>query len=212
MAIRVDLTGKKYGYLTVIRRAGNSVSGRRRWICKCKCGNETIVSTSGLNSGKTQSCGCKRYESHNKRHGLTKTDIHLKWCQMRQRCKNPNCKAYKSYGATGVEICQEWDNFEAFRDWAYSNGYAEGLSLDRIDNSKGYSPENCRWVTWGEQCNNRRSSIRYKYNGKVKNLKQWCNELGLNYHLIYQRIKRDGYTFEEAINSSKCERRRSAHQ
>ena len=126
---------------------------------------------------------------------------------MRQRCNNYNCQTYKKYGAKGIKICPEWDCFEAFREWAYANGYREGLSLDRIDNTKGYYPENCRWVTWREQCNNRRSNISYEYNGKTQNLKQWCEELGLNYHLIYQRIKRDGFTFDDAINSGKYELR-----
>jgi hypothetical protein len=94
-----------------------------------------------------------------------------------------------------------------FADWSFSHGYKEGLSLDRINNEKGYSPNNCRWVSWKEQCNNRKSNIPIEYNGKTQNLKSWCDELGLNYHLIYQRIFRDGYTFEQAITSKRYQYR-----
>lgn len=196
-----NLIGEKFGKLTVISRfQENTKSGRAQWVCRCDCGNTTIVPTYRLTCGETKSCGCKRYESHNKVHGMTKTDIHNKWLQIKQRCLDKNYKAYQNYGAVGITICDEWkDDFVAFMNWSYKNGYREGLSLDRIDNSKGYSPDNCRWVTWKDQCNNRRSNINVTYQGRTQTLKQWCEELNLNYDLIRNRMRKKRITFEEAI-------------
>lgn len=197
----IDLTGKKYGYLTVISRDKNTKDGRATWKCLCKCGKYTVVPTYRLNAGECQSCGCKKFESHNRVHGMTKTDLHNKWLQIKQRCLDKNYRAYQRYGAAGITICDEWkNNFVAFMNWSYQNGYREGLSLDRIDNSKGYSPDNCRWVTWKDQCNNRRNNVKITYQGRTQNLKQWCEELGIDYHFVYQRMRKNGMTFEEAIN------------
>lgn len=131
---------------------------------------------------------------------MTKTDIHNKWLQIKQRCLDPNYGAYKKYGAVGITICDEWKNdFLAFMNWSYQHGYKEGLSIDRIDNAKGYSPDNCRWVAWKAQCNNRRSNVMVTYQGRTQTLKQWCEEFGLRYDFIRQRMHRNGMTFEEAI-------------
>lgn len=198
MAVCKNLIGQQFGYLTVVSRAENTKTGKAMWNCICKCGNSTIVPTYRLNSGKCKSCGCKKFESHNRVHGMTKTGIHNKWLQIKQRCLDKNCKAYQKYGAVGITICDEWKNdFVAFMNWSYQNGFKEGLSLDRIDGSKGYSPDNCRWITWKGQCNNRRSNIKITYQGKTQNLVQWCEELGLRYQLVWQRMRR-GMTFEEA--------------
>lgn len=200
----VDLTGRKYGYLTVISRSENTKEGRATWKCLCKCGKYTIVPTYRLNAGECQSCGCKKFESHNRVHGMTKTDIHRKWSQIKQRCYDKNCKAYQRYGARGIVMCEEWKNdFVSFMNWSYENGYREGLSLDRIDNSKGYYPENCRWVEWKEQANNRTSNIRFTYNGETKNLKQWCKFFNKRYSLVYGRIKKLGWDFERAMFTPK---------
>lgn len=200
MTVIKNLIGERYGYLEVIERSSNTKAGKARWKCVCDCGNETIVASSDLISGHTQSCGCKKYESKNRVHGMTKTDIHKKWSSMLQRCYDKNHKSYLRYGAFGVKVCDEWRNdFISFMNWSYSNGYKESLSLDRIDNSKGYSPDNCRWVEWREQANNRTSNRLISYKGKTQPIKKWCEELGLSYLFIYQRMHRGGLTFEEAI-------------
>lgn len=108
---------------------------------------------------------------------------------MKLRCYKEDSTNYALYGARGITICDEWlTNPEAFYAWAVEHGYADNLTIDRIDNNKGYSPENCRWTTVKEQANNRRSNINITYKGRTQTLKQWCEELGLPYALTHKRI------------------------
>ncbi len=162
-----DLTGQRFGRLTVVERAENK--GKPTvWLCKCDCGNEKIVRGSDLKNGHTQSCGCFHKEivtnvlvsTCNKdkdSHGKSRTRLYSIWRSMKARCLNENHKHFQNYGNRGITICEEWqNNFRAFYDWAMSNGYSDELTLDRKDNDKGYSPENCRWATWHEQRINQR--------------------------------------------------------
>ena len=120
---------------------------------------------------------------------------------MKNRCYLKSHHAYSCYGARGITVCAEWkDDFEAFYDWAISNGYSEELTIDRIDNNGSYSPENCKWSTREEQVNNRRSCVLITYNGETKNLMQWCKLLNLPYKLIHQRMHLKNISFEEAIS------------
>ena len=113
---------------------------------------------------------------------------------MVQRCYNPNCKDFKRYGGNGITICDEWytpnssKGLKAFKEWALSNGYNDTLSIDRINNKSGYSSENCRWVTMKVQQNNRSDNINVSYKGKTQTLKQWCEELSVNYTTVVNRI------------------------
>ena len=119
---------------------------------------------------------------------------------MVQRCEWPKHIDHKWYSERGITVCDEWrSDFKSFFDWAISNGYKEGLTLDRIDNDIGYSPENCRFVTPKEQANNRRTNIMVEHDGKTMTLKQWAEELGINYHLLYDRFVVRDLTFDEAI-------------
>ena len=165
------LIGQRFGRLTVVGVGERSKDGRPRWICQCDCGKvkEKPVLTSSLHSGKTTSCGCKYSESNkitNRRHGMTKKRIHVIWCSMRQRCKKN--KNYK-----GITICKEWDIFENFMDWAYRNGYDDTLTIDRIDNKCGYCPENCRWVSYKVQENNRRNNVHVTIHGETHTIAEW---------------------------------------
>ena len=167
MGAFIDRTGQKFGKLTAIKYVGKS-----KWLCKCDCGNEKIIFVGHLTTEHTQSCGCLLNEKRQKGlchrvHGLGKTRLYGIWKHMKQRCYNSNTCKYKDYGARGITVCDEWKNdFTKFYDWVMNNGYQDDLSIDRINNNKGYSPDNCRWVTSKQQANNRR---KRKVNKKERN-------------------------------------------
>lgn len=203
----IDLTGKRFGRLTVIKRGENKWN-HPAWICLCDCGNEVHVLGDSLRNGSTNSCGCFRKEvtsklksthcmsSNGKRHRLYSI-----WAQMKNRCYNPNVPAYKYYGDRGITICDEWkDDFIEFYTWAISNGYQDNLSIDRIDVNGGYCPENCRWADAVTQANNTRSNRMLTLNGKTQTLAEWCRELNLDYRVMEHRAWR-GWSDEEVLTT-----------
>lgn len=168
----IDLTGRRFGRLTVIKRAGSMYwsngGANPTWLCKCDCGNEKVVLGECLRKGTTVSCGCYKQEvdkARNYKHGASVTckneRLYHVWLSMRERANNPKCRAYKWYGAKGVKVCEGWKDYTTFREWAFDNGYnpnAEygACTLDRIDPCGDYEPNNCRWVTMTVQLKNRR--------------------------------------------------------
>ena len=156
-------------------------SGRKRLLCKCSCGGATSLFPYQFISGEIKSCGCIKHNApHNATHKLSKTKLYHIWETMRLRCHNPSNKKYYMYGARGITVCDEWINdFLSFQSWSYSSGYADGLSIDRIDNSAGYSPSNCRWVDRKTQQRNTRRNIYIEYNGETRALIEWCEILNL---------------------------------
>lgn len=200
----IDLTGKKFNRLTVEKRVENRPGGITYWLCKCDCGNYTEVKGANLKNGSVKSCGCLRKETHRKTHGMKNSKLYAVWNAMRSRCYNENVSSYKRYGARGISVCDEWNgSFESFFQWAINSGYADGLTIDRIDNNGNYCPENCRWVTHEEQCNNRRSNIVYEYMGETHNLMQWCKILNLDYKFMHNRIRNKKWDFERAVTTPK---------
>ena len=166
MPEKIDMTGRGIGRLLVIEECGRDAHGQALWRCRCECGNEVTVRGGDLRSEKTTSCGCYQRErtvETSTTHGMCKTRLYRIWSGMLQRAgvrKGASEKKKHTYQDRGITVCDEWLVFENFRDWALSHGYKEDLQIDRIDNEKGYCPENCQWVTCKENNNNRRNTIR----------------------------------------------------
>lgn len=151
----IDLSNQKYGRWTVLEYAGHSL-----WKCKCECGTISCIDSYSLRSGNSSSCGCKTKEmasKTHKKHGFAGSRLYRIYYKMKERCYRPENDNYKYYGGRGITICAEWlKDFSVFAKWAMANGYADNLTIDKIDNEKGYSPDNCRWITIQEQQKNKR--------------------------------------------------------
>lgn len=159
---------KRYEKLTVIGEVDKR-NGKDYYLCQCDCGNQKVVMRGNLIQGNTKSCGCLRKQApYNKTHGLSrdnegkKTRLYRIWTGMKTRCLNKNDKAYPAYGGRGILLCNKWLNFRDFYDWAHTNGYRDDLTIERINNDGNYEPDNCKWITLGEQALNRRNTIKSK--------------------------------------------------
>lgn len=210
MSKPIDLTGERYGRLTVTKCIGKDKYGRLMWRCQCDCGKESVVQSGNLRSGHTKSCGCLEDENRKimgkisrKTHGETHTRLFNIWQSMLERCYT-NGIGLKNYGERGIFVCDEWREFQRFRDWAKETGYSETAirgecTLERKNVNGPYSPENCRWATNKEQQNNRRNNFFITFRGKTQTLKQWTEELDLPYGTIRSRIKYLGWSIEDAF-------------
>lgn len=217
-----DLTGQKFGRLTVIKRAPDYISPKgykiTQWSCKCDCEeqNEVIASTHSLKSEHTKSCGCLRNEKtieRSTKHGQCGTRLYGIWRTMHSRCENPNVSVYHVYGAEGKTVCEEWRDFEPFYQWAIANGYdknakREKCTLERRDGTKGYSPDNCYWADMTTQNNNRRNNHLITFNNKTQSLAQWSKELNISRAVLSTRLNELNWDIEKALTTPVKQRKR----
>lgn len=199
------MIGKKFGSLTVIRKAENHKWNDVRWECVCSCGRVAYRRTTDLNSGKVTDCGNHAAEKLNLKYGdsprIAKTRLYKIYHDMIRRCEKPYREDYERYGGRGISVCDEWRNsYEAFRSWAINNGYSEELTIDRIDVNGNYSPENCKWSTYREQANNKRNNHIVEYHGKRFTLAELGRFVGIPGHIIGGRI-RLGWDIERAVST-----------
>lgn len=135
------------------------------------------------------------------KHGECRSRLYSVYCEIKNRCYNKRDKSYKWYGAKGIKVCEKWSDYILFQRWAYAHGYKEGMSLDRIDNTKDYSPDNCRWVNAKVQANNKSNNHYLTYKGRTQTLIQWSEELGINYDTLKSRINRSHWSVEKAFET-----------
>jgi hypothetical protein len=198
-----DLTGLKFGKLTVIEQAGHDKYNKILWKCKCDCGKETITHGRDLVNEHCKSCGCllnSNRKEEGRFKGLSKTRIYTIWKGMNQRCNNPNCEAYSYYGAKGIDICDEWKGTQGFFNflaWSLENGYEKDLTIDRMDGNKGYSPSNCRWADWSTQRRNQNRTVAVNQYG-TWNLKQPLPE---PYRESEKNVCKDCYYNDEEVHA-----------
>lgn len=150
-----DLSGSVFGHLVVV--GPDRASGRLKWRCQCDCGSTTFQYRSDLMRGKVLSCGCGQGEHH----GGSSTRLFRIWSNMRARCENPRVRTFARYGGRGIAVCDQWQSFTAFREWAMLAGYRDDLTIDRIDNDGHYEPTNCRWVSQRQQLANMPGRSRF---------------------------------------------------
>lgn len=212
---RLNLVGNKYGRLTVIA-LDHTDKTCTFWRCLCECGNEHVVRGYHLKSGRVRSCGCLSRDARlklgaksgaeraNYWHGGFGTKLYGVWAAMIRRCENPNQKYYPDYGGRGITVCEEWrKDFVVFRDWANSNGYKEGLTIDRIDVNGNYEPSNCRWVTMKVQAQNRRNTIKIFHDGRYYTLREIAEFGNLKVRTVIGRYERGEREFLKLIRKVK---------
>lgn len=201
--------GERFGRLTVICEVEPKKYGKRcrvrQFLCKCDCGNKTIVNMNNLRNGITRSCGCLRKELNKGYIGdcLDKPQqsrLHNIWLAMRNRCNSKKGKDYRNYASKGITVCDEWKDFNTFFKWAINNGYHPSLSIDRIDGNKGYSPDNCRWATSIEQANNIQTNTHLALNGVTHTIPEWSRLLKIDLNVLYYRHY-NGWSDEKALTT-----------
>lgn len=204
----VDMVGKRSGLLRVIEYS--HTDGRAMWKCLCDCGNETIASGKDIRSGNTKSCGCLKRKSGelNTTHGFQSVKkatqeqkrFYKLWGAIIRRCDSEKSQNYERYGGRGIGVCDEWLSFERFKDDMWPRP-TPSHQIDRIDNSKGYCKENCRWVTAKENSRNRRGNRRVEYMGRSVTIAELAEQVGLSLCTLRARIMKLGWSVEEAVKT-----------
>lgn len=213
MSVLIDLTGQRFGKLSVMNRANNTMTGQTRWDCRCDCGNKKIINGSDLKSGKTRSCGCFQKETiknintiHGHKQRGKGSKIYVAWRSMLDRCNDSKNKRYKDYGERGITVCDRWNTKRGgcFKNFLEDMGEppTHKHQIDRIDNNKlinGYSPKNCRWVLPKENCRNKRNNKLYTYNGKTQCLIRWAEEYNIKIGTLWARLYVLNWPIEKAL-------------
>lgn len=181
-----NLVGKRFGRLTVIRFV-EAKSENRYWECKCDCGNTIVRNTHHLKAIK--SCGCLALETRTK-HNMSHSRLYGIWQNMKDRCFNTNNDRFNLYGGRGIQVCDDWLDFNKFKLWALANDYSDNLTLDRIDVNGNYEPSNCRWTTRLTQSNNTRQNRHIVINGEDRTMAEWARIYGINYQTLQFRLKK----------------------
>ena len=195
----IDLTGQKFGRLTVTNRSNRPNPKVVYWDCVCECGNKTTVVSADLRSGHIKSCGCYNRDLVTARniertkHGHGSSPLYNVWKNMKERCYNPATHNYSRYGGRGITVCDEWRNdLAAFVQWAEENGYKRGLEIDRKDSDRGYSPDNCRWVSSNANQNNKGNNVLITIDGVTRTQTEWAAIAGITHGAISNHRKRHG--------------------
>lgn len=193
----LDLSGQRFGQLVAVRMLPERRNTFAAWVCRCDCGSETVVTSGQLRYGKTRSCGCLKGKG-NIAHGMSSSREHNIWRKMKERCENPNCKSYGRYGGRGITVCERWQSFANF----YADmGPSDGLTLERIDNNRGYEPGNCCWASNADQAANKRNTKRITFNGETLHLSEWARRIGVGHTTLVMRLNAYGWPIERALTT-----------
>lgn len=193
---KINLIGLKYNRLTVIGVAENTKSGQAKWMCRCDCGGTKIIAANQLRNGKTKSCGCLNLEKiiarstkHGQRTAINTTSEYYSWRCMKSRCNATDGKNFKNYMERGIIVCERWSSFSNFIS-DMGKKPSPKHSIERINNNRGYYPENCKWATTEEQSANRRSNIWLEYNGVKQIANDWAKQFGVTFGAFYHQLQR----------------------
>lgn len=199
-----SMVGTRFGKLTVVGPGLPDPRNPRQTLVplRCDCGaKKQVTSTNLRHAGTCSACTTERMRKRFQTHGCLPKDVFRIWTLMHNRCKNPKTDRWAFYGGRGIKVCERWNSFEAFRD-DMGPRPSPKHSIDRIDNEKGYSPDNCRWATTKEQCRNRRTSRWLTVQGQTKTLAEWAEQSPVSRSVIYFRL-RSGWNPEAAIFTPK---------
>lgn len=189
----MDLTDRKFNMLTAIRPVSRTAAGNVVWECICDCGNKSTAQGSMLKNGSIRSCGCQivpGVKKANTTHGMRYKRLYRTWINMKSRCLNNKHKSYSDYGGRGISVCEEWIiSFQAFMEWALSNGYKDTLTIERIDTNGNYVSSNCRWATTKEQGSNKRNIRFLVIKGESRSISEWAELSGISKSTIRSRLQ-----------------------